>query len=150
MIFTNCPGDAVYIVISSPPDTEETGYGSWDWIPPGYRLLDFTKKCDINKQCIGMYRSKQHCYVSPAALWPGGIRTRIVCSPGGCDDHCATPPSRELLIIFCSQRCHGNNQGVILQFVAGWRFLKKFLQYVAGCQLVYFQTKNRNSIFWGS
>jgi hypothetical protein len=41
---------------------------------------------------INLFYTQQHCYVSLKTLHPGGIRTRVFCSWGRCDVHCATPP----------------------------------------------------------
>jgi hypothetical protein len=38
-------------------------------------------------------------YKSLKTLHPGGIRTRIVCSVGGRDDHCATPPGQYMYFL---------------------------------------------------
>jgi hypothetical protein len=48
----------------------------------------------INTQCMYIKLITHNSIVmfSQKILHPGGIRTRVFCSWGGCDVHCAMPP----------------------------------------------------------
>jgi hypothetical protein len=46
---------------------------------------------NIEKHQQHQQLQQQHYYEVPTSLNPGGIRTRIVCSSGGRNDHRATP-----------------------------------------------------------
>jgi hypothetical protein len=42
-----------------------------------------------------------YCYAFPKNLYPGGIRTRVICFWDGCDVHCATPPGPKVMFVLC-------------------------------------------------
>jgi hypothetical protein len=61
---------------------------------------------------ISIAYAQEEYYAFPKKLYPGGIGTRVFCTRGGCDVHCAKPLRLVLVLV---EECVEAGFGAVLQ-----------------------------------